>query len=115
MNNNTKIRLHLSKALLESIMKDVILEGKVSHAQKLTSKMKKLGENKAMKKAKAKMEETIDVTPGKTYKYRDENITFLKSGKDGNGKEFYEFENEAGKKIFFFPTTDLDMLKPINQ
>jgi hypothetical protein len=62
MNNNTKVRVHISKDLFESLAKQVLAEakkmkgGSADHAMKLSKKMPKLGENKEMVKAK-KMEE----------------------------------------------------------
>ena len=63
MNNNTKVRIHLSKQLLESLSREVILEAKkakktsADHAMKLSKKMPRLGENKEMLKAKKKKKE----------------------------------------------------------
>lgn len=86
MNNNTKIRLHLSKNLFESIAKEVLAEAKVNdgysvavkvpkQAKKIkevdamvdTDKMKKVEETSAkpkhdvesLKKAKAKIEKRL--------------------------------------------------------
>lgn len=48
MNNNTKVRIHGSKALFESIAKEILAEaGGKSPAQKMTEKM--MGKKKAMK------------------------------------------------------------------
>ena len=61
MNNNTKVRVHLSKQLFEALSREVLMEAKKgskkvseNHAMKLTSKMPRLGENKEMIKAKKK-------------------------------------------------------------
>lgn len=62
MNNNTKVRVRISKDLFESLAKEVLAEakktkgGSADHAMKLSKKMPKLGENKEMVKKK-KMEE----------------------------------------------------------
>ena len=62
MNNNTKVRIRLSKNLFESLAKEVLAEakkakgGSADHAMKLSKKMPKLGENKEVVKKK-KMEE----------------------------------------------------------
>jgi len=65
MNNNTRVRVHLTKQLFEALSREVIAEAKKSkggnadHAMKLSSKMPRLGENKEMIKAKkAKKDET---------------------------------------------------------
>ena len=64
MNNNTKVRVRISKQLFESLSREILLEakkgkgGSANHAMKLSSKMPRLGENKEMMKAKkAKKEE----------------------------------------------------------
>ena len=63
MNNNTRVRVRISKQLFEALSREVIAEGKKSkgsdtHAMKMSSKMPRLGENKEMVKAKkAKKEE----------------------------------------------------------
>lgn len=62
MNDNTRVRVRISKNLFESLAKEVLMEakkmksGSADHAMKLSKKMPKLGENKQMVKAK-KMEE----------------------------------------------------------
>lgn len=62
MNDNTRVRIRLSKQLFESLTKEVLMEakkmkgGSANHAMKLSTKMPKLGENKEMVKKK-KMEE----------------------------------------------------------
>ena len=62
MNNNTKVRIRLTKQLFESLNREVMLEAKnggMSHAQKLTQKMPRLGENKDLLKAKKKKKEDV--------------------------------------------------------
>ena len=64
MNNNTKVRVHISKQLFESLSREVLLEakkkgGSADHAMKLSSKMPRLGENKEMIKAKKKKKEEV--------------------------------------------------------
>ena len=67
MNDNTRVRIRLSKHLFESLTKEVLMEakkakgGSADHAMKLSKKMPKLGENKEMVKKK-KMEEKAMVT-----------------------------------------------------
>ena len=49
MNNNTRVRVRISKDLFESLAKEVLAEAKKAsgdHAMKLSKKMPKLGENK---------------------------------------------------------------------
>jgi len=65
MNNNTKVRVHLSKQLFEALSREVLMEAKTKkggssdHAMKLSSKMPRLGENKEMMKAKKKKKEEV--------------------------------------------------------
>lgn len=68
MNDNTRVRIRLSRELFESLTKEVLMEakkakkgGSADHAMKLSKKMPKLGENKEMVKKK-KMEERAMVT-----------------------------------------------------
>jgi len=63
MNNNTRVRVRISKDLFESLAKEVLAEakkgkkgGSADHAMKLSKKMPKLGENREMKKAKMREE-----------------------------------------------------------
>ena len=66
MNNNTKVRVHISKQLFEALSREVLMEakkakkgGSFDHAMKLSSKMPRLGENKEMIKAKKKKKEEV--------------------------------------------------------
>jgi len=65
MNDNTRVRVRISKDLFESLAKEVLAEakkaksGSADHAMKLSKKMPKLGENKQMAKAKKTEEKAM--------------------------------------------------------
>jgi len=60
MKNNTKLRIHVPKHLFESLIQEVLAEGKGvkgDHAMKLTSKMLKMHETRAKKAKEEKLDE----------------------------------------------------------
>lgn len=105
MKNNTKIRLHLSKHLFESLAKQVLAEAKVNGGGAYTEVVKQPKATKAMKEVNAVAD------TGKMKKMKETSMPKAPSHEETDANQVYEMETKVAEEDINEISSEMDLLQ----
>lgn len=117
MKNNTKIRLHLSKRLFESLTKEVLAEGKgdMSGGAYTEAVKQPKGEKKEKAHHKMKEEGVKEMQTNVAEKKEGKSIKDLKAAKEKLEKRIHEMENVSEEEGVINEDASNEIMQIINK